>query len=72
MKKQKNILDYFGEINAEFLHAKGKKVTFDLVKRLSCKPNEQILEVGLVQGVRSLSWLQNTKTLFFMVLNFQN
>lgn len=45
-----DILNYYGNINAENLHSKGKVATNILLKNIDCQPNENILEFGFGTG----------------------
>jgi len=45
-----DILNFYAEINAEFLHAKGKAATNYLVSILDCKPDDTVLEIGVGTG----------------------
>ncbi|XOV66529.1 MAG: class I SAM-dependent methyltransferase [Fluviicola sp.] len=45
-----DILTYFGDSHAEFLHAHGLKSTTVLIQHLNCQPQESVLEIGFGTG----------------------
>ncbi|MBK8873761.1 MAG: hypothetical protein IPN13_07520 [Bacteroidetes bacterium] len=45
-----HILNYFGQINGAFIHARGRAATLKIIELLDCKPDESILELGFGTG----------------------
>ncbi|MBL0074279.1 MAG: class I SAM-dependent methyltransferase [Bacteroidetes bacterium] len=53
-----HILNYFGQINGAFIHARGRAATLKIIELLDCKPDESILELGFGTGA-TLTYLSS-------------
>jgi cyclopropane fatty-acyl-phospholipid synthase-like methyltransferase len=53
-----HILNYFGQINGAFIHARGRAATLKIIELLDCKPGQTILEIGFGTGA-TLTYLSS-------------
>jgi ubiquinone/menaquinone biosynthesis C-methylase UbiE len=63
---QNEILDYFGKMHAQYIHARGQLATNVLITNLNCRPQEKILEIGFGTGTTLVQlYSNNRQTNFF-------
>jgi len=63
---QNEILNFFGRIHAQYIHARGERATRVLIQSLNCRPGEKILEIGCGTGTTLVQLFSNNrKTRFY-------
>jgi len=63
---ENEILNYFGNSHAQYIHARGEFGTKVLIKVLNCQPKEEILEIGFGTGATLAQLFSSNKnTKFF-------
>ena len=58
---QNEILNFFGRIHAQYIHARGEQGTRVLIQSLNCQPEEEILEIGCGTGTTLIQLFSNNK-----------
>ncbi len=64
------ILNFFGRIHAQYIHAWGELGTRVLIKELDCQPNEEILEIGFGTGTTLVRLFSKNKRTKFYGIDF--
>ncbi len=60
-----NILDYYGNSHASYIHARGKLSTHKMFELLDAQKNEKILEIGFGTGATLVSFAAQSPAQFF-------
>lgn len=67
---QNEILNFFGRIHAQYIHAWGELGTRVLIKELDCQPGEEILEIGFGTGTTLVRLFSKYKKTNFYGIDF--